>query len=755
MNRNRWQQVDEIFNDVLDREPGERKEFLERACDGDEQLRREVESLLAAREQAGVFMAKPVLAEAVEGSAKKENQSLVGQKLGPYEILSMLGRGGMGEVYRAGDGKLPRQVAIKVLPEEFSVDPERLRRFRHEARVLAALNHPGIATIYGLEEWAGRQILVMELLEGQSLAEQMAITSTPCVPPEAGKPRGASVPVDRVLQIGIRVAEALEAAHEKNIIHRDLKPANLMVNGQGEVKVLDFGLAKRIHQDGSRYSTMASTTPGLVMGTIHYMSPEQLLGEEMDTRSDIYSLGVTLYQLVSGRLPFTGDTPTKTMDRILHSEPEPLEGVGEEIPPELDQLLQKCLQKKRGDRYASATALLKDLESLQNRFVSQSLWPSSGKDKKSIKTKSSKLKAASVKARLGLRIREGRKVISIASIAILLLMITGAAWIFLPRKSFPPIKARTKNLNSEAYREYRKGMAHVKKAGTNEFGEAIISFQKAIDADPQLAEAHAAMADLQTWFASWGFDVAESRRKAKFHAVKALELDESLPEAQSAMAYYKYFMEWDWQEAGAHYQKAYATDPNNISVLSTYYDYLTAMGRFDEAIRVCTRLGELDPGIIYQCKIGWVDFYVRKFDEGISYLESLVRERGVTKQTNEGWLTLAYLQGLYIGKEMWQKAFDVIDGDNIRPLVYVKLGMKAEAEKAFKDWENPNQGCWLIIRAEDLCVLGRAEEAIGWLEQGFARHDPQMVYLKVSPLLDPVRSDPRYKVLVKKMKFPE
>jgi tetratricopeptide (TPR) repeat protein len=220
------------------------------------------------------------------------------------------------------------------------------------------------------------------------------------------------------------------------------------------------------------------------------------------------------------------------------------------------------------------------------------------------------------------------------------------------------------------------------------------------------------------------------------------------------MAYYKYFLDWDWQEAGSRYEKAYATDSNNISMLSTYYDYLTAMGRFDEAIRVCTRLGELDPGVNYQCRIGWVYFYARRFDEGISYLETLAKERGVTKQSGEGSLTLGYLQMNYVGKGLWKKCYEVQNGENIGPLVYVKLGMKAEAEKAFKDWENPNQTCWLILRAEALCALGRTEEAIGWLEQGFAKRDPQMVYLKVSPLLDPVRSDPRYKDLLRRMNFP-
>src|ERR1700684_555942 len=241
--------------------------------------------------------------------------TLTGKRLGPYEILSAIGAGGMGEVYQAHDTNLERDVAIKVLPEAFAHDPERLSRFQREAKMLAALNHPNIATIYGLEQSNGASYLVMELVSGETLAERVK--------------RDGAVPIEEALGIAKQIAEALEAAHEKGIIHRDLKPANVKVTPEGKVKVLDFGLAKAFAgaesgSDPSNSPTLsaAGTMQGVILGTAAYMSPEQARGKTVDKRTDIWAFGCVLFELLTGQQAFQGDTVTEILAAVLRGEPE-------------------------------------------------------------------------------------------------------------------------------------------------------------------------------------------------------------------------------------------------------------------------------------------------------------------------------------------------------------------------------------------------------------------------------------------------
>jgi eukaryotic-like serine/threonine-protein kinase len=259
-----------------------------------------------------------------------------GTHLGPYEVLAPIGAGGMGEVYRAHDTKLVRDVAIKVLPEAFAHDPERLSRFQREAKMLAALNHPNIATIYGLEQSNGTHYLVMELVSGETLAERI-------------KQEGP-VPVEEALKIAVRIAEALEAAHEKGIIHRDLKPANVKVTPEGKVKVLDFGLAKAFVGDATDSNpsesptlSMAATMHGVILGTAAYMSPEQARGKAVDKRTDIWAFGCVLYELLCGHAAFEGEDITEILAAVVKTEPD-WSRLPESTPPAIRILLRRCLR---------------------------------------------------------------------------------------------------------------------------------------------------------------------------------------------------------------------------------------------------------------------------------------------------------------------------------------------------------------------------------------------------------------------------
>ena len=279
-----------------------------------------------------------------------------GTRLGTYEIVAPLGAGGMGEVYRAKDTRLGREVALKVLPEAFARDADRLARFEREARTVAGLNHPNIVVLYSVEEGHGVRFLTMELVEGQSLAQLVS-------------PGG--LPVARVLDLGIALAEALAAAHERGVVHRDLKPANVMVTREGRVKVLDFGLAKLEQSEPGLGATQAATvaeplsTPGQVVGTVPYMAPEQIRGDAVDARTDLFALGVILYELAGGRRPFTGASSADVSSSILRDTPAPLASVRADLPADLDRIVGRCLEKAPRVRFQTALDLCSELRRLK------------------------------------------------------------------------------------------------------------------------------------------------------------------------------------------------------------------------------------------------------------------------------------------------------------------------------------------------------------------------------------------------------
>jgi eukaryotic-like serine/threonine-protein kinase len=345
MTPERRDRIEQICQAALDRDATARAAFLADACAGDEALRREVESLLACEQAAEQFIETPALQSAAESLAAMASVR-VGEHIGTYEILSLLGTGGMGEVYRARDAQLGRDVAIKVLPPIFLSDLERLARFEREARVLASLNHPNIGTIYGLERTAGSRALVLELVDGPTLAETLR---------EAASRKGSGVELAQALAIARQIATALEAAHEKGIVHRDLKPANVKITPDGTVKVLDFGLAKLVapSDSSSAHGTpsdapvnpISSTRAGVVLGTAAYMSPEQARGQAVDKRTDIWAFGCVLYELLTGRAAFARGTVTDTIAAVVSADPD-WSRLPTPIPGSIRRLLRRCLRKE-------------------------------------------------------------------------------------------------------------------------------------------------------------------------------------------------------------------------------------------------------------------------------------------------------------------------------------------------------------------------------------------------------------------------
>jgi serine/threonine protein kinase len=359
-----WQKVREIFDSALRRRPDERRRFVNEVCGEDKTLLAEVESLLSSHDGAESFMETPAVAEVAHmieiGTKKLE----AGKRFGHYEIIKQIGAGGMGEVYLAKDTRLERKTAIKILPGSVAQDEERMLRFVREAKSASALNHPNIITIYEIGEMDDTHFIATEYIEGDTLRKRL---------------RGSPVNLKSALEIAIQVASALDAAHRTGIVHRDIKPENVMIRPDGLVKILDFGIAKlseppaaagglSVNDSEAATAIKAYTSPGMIIGTAAYMSPEQARGLAVDARTDVWSLGVMLYEMLAGRLPFEGQTSSDVISSILQKEPPALTLFSDEADARLDEIVTKALTKDEEERYQSAKDLFIDLKRLKHHL---------------------------------------------------------------------------------------------------------------------------------------------------------------------------------------------------------------------------------------------------------------------------------------------------------------------------------------------------------------------------------------------------
>ena len=346
MKPDRWQIVEQIFHEALRRKPEERASFLQQTCSGDASLINEVNSLLTSCGEDDSFFE-----ESASTLAAEMFGDVVGEIIGPYEVLSELGSGGMGTVYLAQDARLGRKIALKLLPPQFTNDEDRLRRFQQEARAASALNHPNILTVHEIEQKAGLHYIATEFVDGVTLRQHM---------------NNQRMNLGEVLDVATQVASALKAAHAAGIAHRDIKPENVMIRSDGYIKVLDFGLAKLTENDSA--PAPSETNPGVVMGTPRYMSPEQARGRDVDLRTDIFSLGTVIYEMVTGKLPFEGETTTDVIAALIKDEPESMRTIVPELPLEFEQVVNRALVKDRGLRYQTIAEFLSALQGLKDEI---------------------------------------------------------------------------------------------------------------------------------------------------------------------------------------------------------------------------------------------------------------------------------------------------------------------------------------------------------------------------------------------------
>jgi serine/threonine protein kinase/tetratricopeptide (TPR) repeat protein len=787
---------------------------------------------------------------------------MISETVSHYRILRKLGEGGMGEVYLAEDARLGRQVALKFLPASYQYDPDRRARFLKEARAASALRSPNIAAIYDIGEHDQSMFIVMEYVEGELLSRRVD---------------RAALDAREAISIATQIADALDEAHRIGIVHRDVKSSNLMITPRGLLKMLDFGLAKVTEvksQAGSDDFTVPlgqQTAAGVVLGTVSYMSPEQALGRDVDHRSDIFSLGVVIYEMLTARLPFSGNSATETIDNIIHLEPLPVSRFNYNVPAELERIARKSMEKDRNRRYQSAREVATDLRNLRRDLDSGAVTTSGF----SVPSQARSSEAGSSGTGSVPSARRARTRKAIDSLAILplanasddpdteylsdgitesiinnlsqlpKLRVMARSTVFrykvrttagLQPEQLDPIRigrelnvravligrimqrddqvvikaelvdtgdgshlwggqfsrrmsdiccieeeiateisenlrlkltgAQKKRLtrryteNTEAYQLYLKGRYHWNKRTQEGIKKGAEYFEQAISLDGDYALAYAGLADCYNLLSSYSaIPPRTAFLRAKATAMKALKLDENLAEARASLAHIRFWYEWDWPSAEREFKQAIELNPGYGTAHLWYSLYLATMGRMDEAIAEVKRAQELDPlSLIINLNVARVLYFARAFDEA---MEQCLKTLEMYPNFPLGHRRLGQI---YQQKRMYaeaitefEKALALAESDtetmSVMGHTYAAWGRRTDAELSLEALKELSKRIYVspysIARIH--MGLGHRDEAFAWLEKVYQERHGILVYLKVEPVFDDVRDDPRFHDLVRRM----
>jgi tetratricopeptide (TPR) repeat protein len=661
---------------------------------------------------------RPDLEPAAGHDARRLALDLTGRTLGHYEILSKIGAGGMGEIYRARDTELHREIAIKVLPDRLAHDPDRLARLKREARTLAALNHPNIATLYGFESVGDTEFLAMELVPGDTLADLV---------------RRGALPLGQALAVAGQVADALEAAHEKGITHRDIKPANIKVTPEGRVKVLDFGLAKSTgiaEVAGTASLTVARTYDGQLLGTPAYMSPEQVRAKPPDHRADIWAFGCLLFELLSGRRPFPGDTVSEALAKILEREPD-WKLLPSSTPVSILHLIQRCLEKDPDRRLASIAEAREVIGTAQKPG-----WRPTRRD-----------------------------IIAAVVLFAVVASVFGGYWLVARHQTAPGSAVSAvpaPPADPAAERLCREGRYFWNLRTDEGLRKSAEAFRQAVARDPNYAPAWAGQADAYLMLGGWSVvPAADAYPMAKAAAERAISLDPTLAEPHATLGYFHTLYSWDWPAAEREFRRAIELRPTYSTAHHWYSFYFLTIGDGASAIREIERARELDPlSQVINDEVGYVYMAVRDYTRAAAELRKTL---GLDPASTKARLRLAEayaLQGMTrealaeVSAVRLDPVGDVTDAMNAA-VVYSICGDRARALALVRSLEEQARTRYVMpaMLATAQAAAGNRDRAFELLNQAVHERTLVVSWLR-NPNLDSLRGDPRLKALFDRVGLP-